>query len=176
MDNPRLQEIYDEQGRPGAEAFRFAARRAGIQISAAEAKEFVQSQSIGQVFQGRIPSDGVIPGGGREDHRWQMDLIDFSKRISKLNQNHKYVLIAVDIYNREIWTQPMQNKTAQATLEAFRKIIRQNDNTMPKQITIDLGNEYALLENEITTRGGVLTRKNMSAVNTLAVVDRVIGN
>ena len=46
---------------------------------------------------------------------------------------------------------------------------------MPKQITVDLGNEYALLENEINTRGGVLTRKNMSAVNTLAVVDRVIG-
>ena len=153
MDNPRLQEIYDEQGRPGAEAFRFAVRRAGIPISVAEAKAFVQSQSIGQAFQRRIASDGKVPGGGREDHRWQMDLIDFSKRIAKLNQSHKYVLVAVDNFNREIWTQPMQSKTAQATLEAFRKIIRQNDNTMPKQITVDLGNEYALLENEITTRG-----------------------
>ena len=83
-----------------------------VSISMAEAKAFVQSQSIGQVFQGRIASDGVIPGGGREDHRWQMDLIDFSKRIAKLNQSHKYVLVAADNYNREIWIQPMQNKTA----------------------------------------------------------------
>ena len=34
----RLQEIYNEQGRPGAEAFRFAVRRAGYEISATEAK------------------------------------------------------------------------------------------------------------------------------------------
>ena len=56
-------------------------RRAGLEISDAEARTFVGKQGIGQVFQGRIPSDGVVVGGGREDHRWQMDLIDFSKRI-----------------------------------------------------------------------------------------------
>ena len=79
----RLQDIYDEQGRPGAEAFRFAVRRKGLEISEADAKAFVAKQSIGQVFQGNIPSDGVVPGGGREDHRWQMDLIDFSKKSRK---------------------------------------------------------------------------------------------
>ena len=62
----RLQEIYDDQGRPDAEAFRFAARRKGLEISEADARAFVAKQSIGQVFQGRIPSDGVVPGGGRE--------------------------------------------------------------------------------------------------------------
>ena len=77
----RLQDIYDDQGRPGAEAFRFAVNRSGQdEISVKDAKAFVAKQSIGQVFQGNIPSDGVVPGGGREDHRWQMDLIDFSKK------------------------------------------------------------------------------------------------
>ena len=46
---------------------------------------------------------------------------------------------------------------------------------MPKEITDDLGNEYAMLEQEITNRGGVLRRKNMQSVNTLALVDRAIG-
>ena len=101
--NIKLQEIYDEQGRPGAQAFRFAVRRAGLEISETEAKAFVARQSAGQVFQGRIPSDGKIPGGGREDHRWQMDLIDFSKRTSKLNQGHKYVLIAVDNFGYDFF-------------------------------------------------------------------------
>ena len=83
MNNDRLQEIYNDAGRPGAQAFRFAVRRAGLQISDTEAKAFVAKQSTGQIFQGRIPSDGKIPGGGREDMRFQMDLIDWSKRIKK---------------------------------------------------------------------------------------------
>ena len=86
MDNTRLQQIYDNAGRPGAQAFRDSARRAGIQISAAEARAFVAQQSEGQVFQARIPSDGKITSGGREDIRWQMDLINCWKRIAKMNK------------------------------------------------------------------------------------------
>ena len=59
----RLQEIYDEAGRPGASSFRFAVRRAGLEISEAEARAFVAKQSAGQLFQGRIPSDGKVAGG-----------------------------------------------------------------------------------------------------------------
>ena len=58
-----MQQIYDDAGRPGAAAFRFAVRRAGLQISDAEAKVFVAQQATGQIFQGRIPSDGKIVGG-----------------------------------------------------------------------------------------------------------------
>ena len=139
------QQIYDDSGRPGVQAFRFAVRRAGLQISEAEAKAFVAKQSTGQIFQGRIPSDGVVPGGGREDMRWQMDLIDYSNRIKKLSGGHRYVLVAVDNYDRTVFTQGMPNKTAQATLEAFRKIIRANAGIMPREITIDLGSEYNML-------------------------------
>ena len=84
-------------------------------------------------------------------------------------------MVAVDTYNRQIFTQPMQNKTADATLEAFRAIIRANGNIMPRETTVDLGNECALLEQEIASKGGVLRRKNMASVNTLAIVDRVVG-
>ena len=41
-------------------------------------------------------------------------------------------------------------------------------------ITVDNGNEYNLLKDEIENKGSVLTRKNMQAINTLAVVDSVI--
>ena len=150
-------------------------RREGLQVSEKEARAFVAGQATGQIFQGRIPSDGVVPGGGREDMRWQIDLIDFSKRIKKINKGHKYVLVAVDNYNRQVFTQSMPNKTAATTLEAFRKVIRANGNIMPKEVTADLGNEWALLEQEIASKGGVLRRKNMAAANTLAVVDRAIG-
>jgi len=106
MDNARLQQIYDDAGRPGAQAFRFAVRRAGLQISETQAKAFVAKQSQGQIFQGQIPSDGVVPGRGREEMRWQIDLIDWSKRIKKLSGGHRYVLVAVDNYNRTVFTHP----------------------------------------------------------------------
>ena len=105
--------MYDNAGRPGVQAFRFAVRRAGLQISDAEAKAFVAAQSQGQIFQGRIPSDGKVVGGSREDMRWQIDLIDWSKRIRKLSGKHRYALVAVDNYNRPFFTQPMQNQTAE---------------------------------------------------------------
>ncbi len=47
---------------------------------------------------------------------------------------------------------------AETTLEAFRKIIRANGNVMSKEITVDLGNEWAQLEQEIASKGGVLRR------------------
>jgi len=175
MDSARLQQIYDDAGRPGVQAFRFAVRRAGLRISDAEAKAFVAQQATGQIYQGRLPSDGVVPGGGREDMRWQMDLIDYSKRIRKLSGKHRFVLVAVDLYDRTVFTQPMQNKSAETTLEAFRRIIQANGNIMPRETTVDLGKEWALLEQEIVSKGGVLRRKNMATVNTLSVVDRVVG-
>ena len=82
-----------------------------------------------------------------------MDVIDFSKRIEKINQGHRFVLVAVDNYNRQVFTQAMPRKTAEVALEAFRKMIRQNDGEMPKQITVDSGGEYALLEKNINDKG-----------------------
>ena len=79
-------------------------------------------------------------------------MVDFSKKIQTLSNQNKYVLIAVDLYNRQAFTQVMPQKTAQATLETFRKITRKNDGAMPTGITVDLGTEHALLEKQSATR------------------------
>jgi hypothetical protein len=86
MDSARLQQIYDDAGAPGVQAFRFAARRKGVQISDAEAKAFVAQQSTGQIMQGRLRSDGVVPSGGKDSSRAQADLIDFSKRAHQAHE------------------------------------------------------------------------------------------
>ena len=118
MDNDRLQQIYDDAGTPGVQSFKFQVRRAGLRISDQEAKEFVAKQSQGQVMQGRLRSDGVVPSGGRDSSRAQADLIDFSKRIKRINNGHKYVLVVVDLYDRQLFTVPMRSKTADETLSA----------------------------------------------------------
>jgi len=175
--NSRLQTIYEDAGRPGAQAFRFAVRRKipGLQISETEAKAFVAGQSTGQIFQARLPSDGKIVGGGREDMRFQIDLIDYSSRIRKLSGKHRFVLVAVDNYNRQVFTQPVQNKSSSTVLAAFKRIISANAGIMPKEITADNGNEWAELGPYIEEHGGVLRKKNMESPNTLSVIDRVVG-
>ena len=60
MDGARLQKsgmdgslrVYDDTVRPGVQAFRFAVRGAGLQISEAEAKAFVASQAKLLKFKG----------------------------------------------------------------------------------------------------------------------------
>ena len=170
----QLEEIYNDAGRPGAQAFRFAVKRAGHTITDKDAKAFVGKQAIGQIFRGRqgMPSDGRIPGG-RSDMRFQLDLIDFSKRIAKL-QSQRFVLVAVDIADRTVYTAQQRSKSAEHTLTAFKEIIRENAGVMPRDVTVDLGREYALLGPYIEERGGTLRKKNVQAVNTLGIVDQAI--
>ena len=42
------------------------------------------------------------------------------------------------------------------------------------EITVDLGGEFAKWEEYIVSEGGILRRKNLAAVNTIAVVDAAI--
>ena len=58
-----LPQIYDSAGRPGAQAFKFAVKRAGHTITDKDAKAFVGRQAVGQLFRRRqgMPSDGRIP-------------------------------------------------------------------------------------------------------------------
>ena len=116
---------------------------------------------------------GLFQGAAGTTNAGRWILLIFQKR-SRKSIKAINVLVAVDNFDRTIFTQAMPGKSAQNTLDVFRKIIGDNDGVMAKQITVDLGNEYALLEQEVASKGGVLTRKNMQAVNTLAVVDRVI--
>ena len=108
-----------------------------------------------------------------QDMRFQLDLIDFSKKIEKL-KTQRYVLVAVDIADRTVYTAAQKSKTAEETLRAFKEIVRDNASVMAREVTVDLGKEYALLGPYIEERGGTLRKKNILAPNTLGVVDQAI--
>ena len=84
------------------------------------------------------------------------------------------MLIAVDIADRTIYTAQQKSKTAEETLHAFKEIIRDNSDVMVKEVTVDLGKEYALPGPYIEEKGGTLRKKNVQAINTLGVVDAAI--
>ena len=173
MDTARLQTIYEDSGKPGARAFRTAARKKGENITTQEAQQFVKKQAQGQVFASRIPSLGKVTAS-RADMRFQVDLLDFSKRASSQQGGaSKYALTAIDVYSREGWVELMRDKTDAAAKEAMRKVIRANG-VAPKEVSCDLGREFsgqftAYLED----LGVALRRKNPQQVNSIAAVDRM---
>ena len=171
MEAVTLQEVYDTSGRPGARAFRTAARRRGLMITASEAQDFVRAQSAGQVLQGRLPSDGRVTAA-REDSRWQLDLLDFSKRRQQPG-GHKYALTVVDVFSRYLWAERMTEKSPEAALAAYRRIIASNRNQHPKEVSSDLGNEFSgVFAAYLEDNGTANRKKDPQSVNSIAVVDR----
>ena len=120
-----LKKIYDDTGGPGAAAFRTLVLKRGLQITNEEARAFVRTQAAGQVFQGRIKSDGKVTAS-RENSVWQVDLIDYSKR--NLTGN-RYILTVVDVFSRKLTVEAIPKKQPSTVLDAFQKIVRRRGGT-----------------------------------------------
>ena len=169
----RWQQLYEEAGKPGARVFRTFARRKGENITSNEAQQFVAQQASGQVFQGRLPSDGKVTAS-REDMRFQADLLDFSKRASsKRHGAAKYALTVTDVFSKEVWVEPMMGKTDAETKSAMVRIIASNGGVFPHEISVDLGNEFgASFESYLKDQGVAIRKKDPQQINSIAAVDR----
>ena len=75
------------------------------------------------------------------DDLWALDLMDFTRNFVSVNRNHRYALIAIDVFSRYVFGVPMKNKNAFTTTQAFERILEES-NTKPKLITCDHGSEF----------------------------------
>ena len=60
----------------------------------------------------------------RIDHQWDADLMDM-QQIAKYNNGVHYVLLAIDIFPRFVWTVPLQTKQDAEVKKAFELIFYQ---------------------------------------------------
>lgn len=72
---------------------------------------------------------------------WCMDLA-FVDKLSKENRGIKYLLVCVDIFSRFVRVQPMKNKYASTTKEAFQKFLKSTQ-PIPNYIWVDQGTEFS---------------------------------
>lgn len=70
---------------------------------------------------------------------WSIDLA-FVDKLAKYNKGMKYLLVAVDVLSRYVRVQPMKNKTAASTVEAFKKMLKSGK--QPEKIWSDKGTEF----------------------------------
>ncbi len=70
---------------------------------------------------------------------WSADLA-FVDKLANYNDGIKYLLVAVDVLSRYVRVQPMKTKTAPATVEAFKKMLKSGK--QPEKLWTDKGTEF----------------------------------
>ena len=169
----RLQQIYEDAGRPNSATFKAAALLDGVIRSKRDAEEFVKNQSIRQVFKAPPRSKGKVVSTS-EGQKWQIDLIDHTKMVRSSNHNYRFVLVVIDTFSRELWAETQQDNTPSETLASFNNI-EARAGGLPSEVDSDMGNECTGPFNAYLDSKNVahLTRDPRQS-NALAVIDSAI--
>ena len=115
-----LRELNRELKNPGVAKLLAAAQKRGIKATRADAKE-VQS-STKQLFKPPPKQEGAH-ATNENGAVWQADLADLTQYSAKKNKDHSYFLLIVDVFSREVRTEPLQTKKPQEVWEAGPEIV-----------------------------------------------------
>ena len=165
----QLRQLWIQSGRQGADKLYNKAVREGLNVKRKDVQEFVKSQESAQVFQPRIKSEGKVVATGPMK-TWQIDIVDFKQFDSKANNGFKYILVAIDIFDRRMMATPQKTKSPEETLKAFKKFA-----PFPDEVDSDNGAEWGGTFEEFLDKNNIGHReKNPKQINALAVSDKAI--
>jgi hypothetical protein len=123
MKNQILEEIYNDASQPGSlsglENFYRVLKSKKIKIKRPELKNWLSTQNVytrHKPIVKQFPRNQVITRG--IDDLWQIDLADLQK-ISKFNDNNRYLVTCIDVFSKFAWVVPIKNKKSDTVLEAF---------------------------------------------------------
>ena len=77
---------------------------------------------------------------GSVDYQWDADLVDMVS-FAPDNKAYKYILVAIDILSRHLWTKPLRNKQGTEVVAAFRDIFEGGERK-PQHVRTDKGQEF----------------------------------
>ncbi len=166
----QLADVWVDIGRQGADKLYNKAVKSGLAVTRKQVQEFVKSQASAQVFQPRARSDGKVVATGPLKS-WQVDVMDFKQFSEKANKGFKYVLVAVDVFDRTMKAAPMKTKSPEETARVFRTFA-----PLPTEVDTDHGQEFGGAFQKMLDDKGIGHReKDPKAINSLAVSDRAMG-
>ena len=165
----RIAALYRELSYPSEAKFRVALRKRGIRVSAEFVKEVVADQSSRQLiappprFTGHVTARKV-------DHRWMVDLMDYTAKSTK--SSPQYVFILQDVFSRFIFAVALRNK-AEVTA-AFSRLLEQTGRK-PEELSSDKGSEFmsASFRTRLSNLG--IAHRVKAGPQDLATLDRAIG-
>ena len=123
-------------------------KRRGRQVQVPQLKqikEFLQSKrayTLHRPARNRYPMKKVVVGG--VNIQLQIDLVDMIQW-AKANDNHRYILLAVDCFSRFAYAQPLKTKHGETVAQALETILDQAEKRVDrkiKRIQADQGLEF----------------------------------
>lgn len=164
--------IWKANGFVGLKKLKSLLNEQKIQITTKNLNELIKEQKTNQIhkdYKKKQKTLGHIITYAK-NHNWQMDLSDMTMYQSK-NHGYKYILLAVDVFTRKAYAQPIKNKTEKSVTEAFNKMI---ENEQPIKLSTDNGSEFINKEFQ-----QVIEEKDINHVtaqvgdhNALGIIDR----
>lgn len=75
------------------------------------------------------------------DDLWQADLVEM-EAYSRENRGYKFILVVIDCYSKQLWTEGLKNKTASEVTSAMEKILNNQQKRVPHNLQTDDGKEF----------------------------------
>ena len=96
------------------------------------------SYTLHRPIRKRFPRNKTVVGGLHST--WQVDLTDV-QAIERYNDGYRYILVAMDFLSKQLFAEPMKNKTPRAVVEGFKAIFGRTSHR-PLFIHSDKGAEF----------------------------------
>lgn len=114
-------------------------KKKGYTLSLAKVKEWLKGEetyTLHRPLRRKFKRNKVyVP---RIDHQWDADLMDMSQ-ISTYNDGVTFVLLAIDIFSRYVWTAPLKTKQGSEAIKAFEVMFAERK---PQTLRTDKGGEF----------------------------------
>ena len=137
-----LTSVYYDAGHPagfsGPQKLYDAVKSKGITLR--KVKEFLKKQdsyTLHRPVKRKFRRNKVF--SPEIDFQWDADLMDM-QNISTFNEGYNFVLLAIDIFSRFVWTVPLKSKKGEEVRRAFETIFAQG--RKPKNLRTDKGTEF----------------------------------
>lgn len=136
-----LKSIYydPKQGLRGIQSLYRAAKNKDTSITLNQVKDYIKKQEVHQVFsQPKFKSYPLASAGPFT--RLQMDLLDVSNEIPRMNNQVKFLMCVIDVYSRYGFILPLKSKNENDVINAFKSIIHEigfKFKVIPDQIDCD---------------------------------------
>ena len=152
-----LESIYFDPRHPasfsGASKLYKIAKAAGKKITHKQVREWLRKQetyTLHRRLKRKFPRNRVIVGGYMQ--QWDADLMDMTN-LAKYNGGVTYVLVAIDIFSRYLFVEPLKSKQGKEVAKAFAAIFAKGKH--PFKIRTDKGTEFTnrIVQQLLRTKG-----------------------
>ena len=139
-----LKSIYFDPSHPasfaGPRKLYRVVKAAGKKITLNQIREWLKGQesyTLHRQVRHKFPRNRVVVYG--IDEQWDVDLMDMTN-LSKYNGGVRFILVAIDIFSRYTWLEPLKSKQGVEVVGAFKKIF--DKGRVPHKIRSDRGAEF----------------------------------